>query len=656
MHDRIIDLVKQIEVAADRRDGDPTRQARLSATIAVLHEDHVNHAPKSSKERDADRLEALAETFGLDEVDADLLLLAAVPDLDANLALAVGLLRGSDGPTRMSVGLALELCELPTMGPEGFAHLDAASSLQTFGLLRMASDQHQWLSRELVVPDRVLAHLVGFDPVDPQVRSALVGVLPMALQGGDVLARAIEHGASLVWVRSRQGAAGLSLASGALAAVGLNCLAVDVARVPVGEIDELLRLAVREAAIRGSGLVVDSADLFGGAELVATLGLLAASPVPVVLVGSRPWDPSWLPHHPLVIDAPVLGSTERRAAWERANGEAEAVSALAGLRLTPEGIAQAAGYAETLSLARDLPLSAELVREAARGIGGSHTTGRCPTVGFDDLVLPDYVNASLQRLVAWARHRDALPSIGGLLDSGNRGRGIAALFAGSPGTGKTLAAEVIAGELGMELVEVDLSAIVDKYIGETEKHLEKMFHEAESRNVVLFFDEADALFGRRSGVKDAHDRYANQEVAYLLQRMERFDGITILATNLRGNVDPAFSRRMQFIVHFPDPDVPTRERLWRLYLRRLDATDPEDPIDIAHLADSVEVAGGEIRNIVVAAVYDATAAGEPLGMRHILAATVGEYHKAGRRAPADWSGTGGISAQPMRGEHETRQA
>ena len=139
--------------------------------------------------------------------------------------------------------------------------------------------------------------------------------------------------------------------------------------------------------------------------------------------------------------------------------------------------------------------------------------------------------------------------------AGGKGTGIAALFTGAPGTGKTLAAHVIADNIGLDLMQVDLSGVIDKYIGETEKNLERVFAEAESLNVVLFFDEADALFGRRSEVKDAKDRYANQEVSYLLQRMEHFNGITILATNLRGNLDPAFSRRMHFIIHFPDPDV-----------------------------------------------------------------------------------------------------
>jgi SpoVK/Ycf46/Vps4 family AAA+-type ATPase len=177
---------------------------------------------------------------------------------------------------------------------------------------------------------------------------------------------------------------------------------------------------------------------------------------------------------------------------------------------------------------------------------------------------------------------------------------------------------------------VELSSIVDKYIGETEKNLEKVFAEAESLNAVLFFDEADALFGSRSEVKDAKDRYANQEIAYLLQRMEQFDGITVLASNLRGNIDPAFARRLHFIVSFPDPDASTRRRLWEQHLADI-PTDDDDPIDLDWLSTSVELAGGDIRNIVLSSAYAAVAEGSSVGMRHISSAVRREYIKLGRR-------------------------
>jgi SpoVK/Ycf46/Vps4 family AAA+-type ATPase len=185
----------------------------------------------------------------------------------------------------------------------------------------------------------------------------------------------------------------------------------------------------------------------------------------------------------------------------------------------------------------------------------------------------------------------------------------------------------------MDLFQVELSSVVDKYIGETEKNLERVFQAAESLDVVLFFDEADALFGSRSEVHDARDRYANQEIAYLLQRMEQFDGITILATNLRGNLDRAFSRRMSFIISFPDPDPVIRRRLWEHHLAQLQTFDADDPIALDFLAETAELTGGDIRNIVRAAAFDAVGAGEPVGMRHIAVATLAEYQKLGRVLP-----------------------
>jgi SpoVK/Ycf46/Vps4 family AAA+-type ATPase len=199
------------------------------------------------------------------------------------------------------------------------------------------------------------------------------------------------------------------------------------------------------------------------------------------------------------------------------------------------------------------------------------------------------------------------------------------LFAGPSGTGKTMAAEVLARELGLDLYTVDLATVVDKYVGETEKNLDRIFAEAERVNGVILFDEADALFGKRSEVSDAHDRYANVEVAYLLQRMELFDGIAILATNLRSNLDEAFTRRLDSLVDFPEPEEEYRLKLWE---RSLGTAMPRaGDLDLAFLAESFKLAGGGIRNIVVAAAYAAAEQGQPLSMAHLIRATQREYLK-----------------------------
>ncbi|MCW2540396.1 MAG: ATP-binding protein [Frankiales bacterium] len=655
MQARISDVVGRIALAADRRrpvwaaaqlsapsSADST--AQLDALLAVLRADYAEVQPQFGDDQPGDQMSDMADVFALDKVDITLLSIAAAPDLDANLGLAFGLLRGVSGAGRATVGLALELAGVPTLAGEGFDRLGPDSALRRHCLLEVFGSE-PWLGRLLRVPDSVAAWLAGSDQTDPAVARLRIAGVPLRLPQTELVARAVQDGAPLVWVAAPTGTAGASLAAGAFAALGLPSLLVDARRCPPGE-DLLGALAAagRDAGLRGCGLVVCGAEVLADPAYVQAFDLLERTAVPVVAVGSRPWNPSWLRRFPLVVDAEPLSIDDRLALWRSSLGElaeqdAELRQALLGLRLTPEDVVETARYARVLATARDEPLSAAVVRDAARRVGGSgHVGGNRVTVTggshggpmFSDLVLAEHATASLHRLVAWARHRDQVTARG---PQRSRGRGISALFTGSPGTGKTLAAQVIAEELSLDLFQVDLSAVVDKYIGETEKNLERVFQAAEALDVVLFFDEADALFGSRSEVRDARDRYANQEVAYLLQRMEHFDGITILATNLRGNLDQAFSRRMSFIVHFPDPDAETRARLWQNHIAQLDELDPKDPILVESLAEKVELAGGDIRNIVLSAAYDAVSDGQPIGMRHIVAATIGEYRKLGRRIP-----------------------
>ena len=208
------------------------------------------------------------------------------------------------------------------------------------------------------------------------------------------------------------------------------------------------------------------------------------------------------------------------------------------------------------------------------------------------------------------------------------GKGLNALFAGPPGTGKTMAAEVIARELQLDLYKIDLSQVVSKYIGETEKNLDRIFREARASYSILFFDEADALFGKRSEVKDAHDRYANIEVGYLLQKMEEYDGIAILATNLRQHMDEAFVRRMHVIIEFPFPDEEYRRRIWEVTFPR-EAPLAED-VDFAKLAGEIKLAGGNIKNIALAAAFYAAEDADLIFARHLMRAAGREHQKIGR--------------------------
>jgi SpoVK/Ycf46/Vps4 family AAA+-type ATPase len=251
-----------------------------------------------------------------------------------------------------------------------------------------------------------------------------------------------------------------------------------------------------------------------------------------------------------------------------------------------------------------------------------------PEVGWDDLVLPAPTHRRLRELALRARHRDQVLGQWGMRPGGGRGRGVIALFSGASGTGKTMSAEVVAADLGMDLYVVDLSTVVDKYVGETEKNLERVFTEASAVNAVLLFDEADAIFGKRAQVKDAHDRHANIESAYLLQRMESFDGVAVLTTNLRADLDEAFTRRLDVVADFPLPDAGHRRALWERCLgpRLPRAAD----LDLAFCAERFELSGGSIRACAVTAAYLAAAAGRPLTMGQTVTAVAQEYRKLGR--------------------------
>jgi ATP-dependent 26S proteasome regulatory subunit len=249
-----------------------------------------------------------------------------------------------------------------------------------------------------------------------------------------------------------------------------------------------------------------------------------------------------------------------------------------------------------------------------------------PAASWDDLVLPEKELQTLRGVAAHVRQRLKVYENWGFANKGGRGLGISALFAGVSGTGKTMSAEVLAQELQLDLYRIDLSAVVSKYIGETEKNLRRVFDAAEGGATILLFDEADALFGKRSDVKDSHDRYANMEVSYLLQRMEAYQGLAILTTNLKDTLDTAFLRRIRFVVKFPFPDATQRAEIWR---RIFPKQTPTEGLDAARLA-KLNVAGGNIRNIALNAAFLAADAEEPVRMKHLLDAARSEYVKLER--------------------------
>ncbi len=254
---------------------------------------------------------------------------------------------------------------------------------------------------------------------------------------------------------------------------------------------------------------------------------------------------------------------------------------------------------------------------------GTLTRKIIPRYTWADLVLPADRLAHLHEMCLHVRYSPLVFEEWGFDRKLSGGKGLNVLFAGEPGTGKTMAAEVLAADLGLDMYKLDLSSVVSKYIGETEKNLEQIFREARTSNSILFFDEADSLFGKRSEVKDSHDRYANIEVGYLLQRMESYRGLAILTTNLRSALDTAFLRRIRFVVQYPFPDPAQRAEIWRRIFPRDTPTQALDAVRLGQL----NLAGGNIRNIALLAAFLAAEADEPVRMSHVLSAARMEYAK-----------------------------
>jgi hypothetical protein len=329
----------------------------------------------------------------------------------------------------------------------------------------------------------------------------------------------------------------------------------------------------------------------------------------------------------------------RHRAWNAALGEyaAEAeMSRLAdtfqfGARRIRQTINLATGFAALRDPSRPQPTTQDLLdagRELTAPQVGRFVVQIKPRYCWDDIALPPDKMRQLRSIAAWIQFRRRVHEDWGFGRKLSRGKGLNVLFTGPSGTGKTMAAEILAHELSLELLQIDLSSVVSKYIGETEKNLSSIFREAEQSQALLFFDEADSLFGKRTEVKDAHDRYANIEVNYLLQRVEQYEGVVILATNLQRNLDDAFLRRIKEVVDFPFPDDALRERIWRSHFPA--EAPKEDDIDFRFLAAQFDVPGGSIKNIVLSAAFLAAEEGRVIKMSDLIMATKSELRKEGK--------------------------
>jgi hypothetical protein len=575
-------------------------------------------------------VDALAQLFDLSGFERQVLLLVAGVEMDARLGALCGEAGAQLQRPWACFGLALAL--FPE--PEWNAILPVAP-LRRWRLLDL-EEGAGLVGARLRIDERVLHFLAGLNHLDQRLSALLRGLPPVGLMA-EAHRGAAQQGAGLLGGRRAaspvlvlggddpEGQRDVAALMGE--ALGMTMFELRAADIPstAHEVEALARLWRREAALLGGGLLISEAEDSGDGRVGRFVRQLDG----LVVVAGRSPAPIEAECMRIAIDRPDVPA--RRCLWQDALGErAEPLGGVLDALAAHHRIgARAIGRIAAQVRGDDPGDDAETLRRLCRGDGGGIPELAQPITsgaGWDDLVLPEGQQRTLRQIAVHARHRMTVHHDWGFAEKSARGLGIATLFAGDSGTGKTLAAEVLANTLGLALYRIDLSAVISKYIGETEKNLRRVFDAAEDIGAILLFDEADALFGKRSEVKDSHDRYANIEVSYLLQRMETYRGLAILTTNHRSALDAAFSRRLRFIVPFPFPDAIQREAIWRTIFP---SSTPLQGIDFAKLA-RLNVAGGTIRNIALNAAFLAADAGTPVTMAHLLRAAHLEASKRDR--------------------------
>ncbi|WP_426105216.1 ATP-binding protein [Massilia sp. TSP1-1-2] len=596
----------------------------------------------------------LCARLRLSRFEQDLLLLAAAPALDARFKQLLAAAHGDPGMPWLSFGLALRLLPNPDWGAT-----TPVGALRRWQLLEL-SGPGSLFEAPLVVDEAILHQLAGRTYPDPRIAPWFRELAADPGAQGDGAASSAQLAAiGRVWQNAPDLAAtpvlrmqegdGERFVRALAAALGLRAYRFCALALPgtPAEREVLARLWEREALLRGGLLWIETVHVGAGeqelvADFIDRLQCLA------VCTGSHAL-PLRRVQRQIVL--PAASAPSRLASWQaalgthalRLNGQlgpiaeqfhlsAAVIGALAG-RLEE----QLGGQAEAPDPHQLQQLVWNACRVEARH-GLSALASRVDSgAGWDQLILPDAALSALRTIVAQVRQRSRVYREWGFGERGARGLGISALFSGGSGTGKTLAAEVLANELRLDLFRVDLAALVSKYIGETEKNLSKVFEAAEASGAILLFDEADALFGKRSEVKDSHDRYANLEVSYLLQRLETYRGLAILTTNLKQAIDSAFQRRIRFVVNFPFPDAAARSAIWG---RVFPPATPTTALDIGKLA-RLSLSGGHIRNLALNAAFLAADAGDRVSMRHLRHAAEAEFAKLEKPLPIseveDWT-------------------
>ncbi|MFH9939287.1 ATP-binding protein [Streptomyces murinus] len=634
-------VLARVDAHAARATGQRTTEGRATTVVPVPVPVPVSATPTP--------LDVLVALFGLTPFERDLVLLTAADELDPTTGARCA---AAGDPQRSYPTFSLALAAL---GEPHWSALTPVAPLRRWRIVELEDETRLTVSR-LRLDERVLHFLLDSPYLDTRLHGRLRRTTPPAalppsydLAASRLAAGWTEEGRGpdappVVEVTGGDPRSRAEIAAAAAARCGLGLYGMNAEDVPTDPVerDRLARLWQREAILLPAALLVEAGDLDRD-QRAATEAFLGGAAVPLVVSSEDPLS-SGRPHGTRVT-VPALDDDEQLALWadafegvaDLADGELR--SLVAQFQLPPHVVRAAAAAVGRRLPDEDEADAAELAWRAGLDEAriGMDELGRRiePRAGWDDLVLHERQRAVLREIVAHVRQRSKVHQEWGFAATLRRGLGVTALFAGGSGTGKTLAAEVMAKELGLDLFVVDLSQVVSKYIGETEKNLRRVFDAAERGGALLLFDEADALFGKRSEVKDSHDRYANLEVSYLLMRMEAYRGLAVLTTNMKQALDTAFLRRIRFVVDFPFPAEHERAEIWRRVLP------PQAPLkDIEpDLLARLTVAGGSIRNIALSGAFLAAEEGDRLQMRHMLAAARTEYLKLERSlTPAEVRG------------------
>lgn len=576
-------------------------------------------------------IDRLSQLFGLSAFERDILLLCAGAEMDSEIAVLCGTASGHSHPSSATFGLALSVLPEPH-----WSALAPGRPLRRFQLVNLAAG-HGLTSAALRIDERVLHYLAGTNALDVRLETLLrANSYPRGITNAHAntaaevlhMLRTCPDHPPLIHLCGDDAQGQGDVAALAMHNAGLRLFTAHAEDLPPAgpDLDQFHVLWERESLLLNAALLIQCSP---GDVNPSARGLLERLSG-VVFLASR--EPVNLNRAFLRFDVDKPVPLEQQRLWRMALGPAAQTCNGMVSDLAEQFRLSARTIFETCALAAqaDRPLQARDLWSVCRAFSRPRLESLAqrliPLAGWDDLILPEAQMRILRQLASQVRHRMKVYETWRFAEKGRRGLGVSALFAGESGVGKTLAAEVLARDLDLDLYRVDVASVISKYIGETSKNMQQVFDAAEQGGVLLVFDEADALFGKRSEIKDSHDRYANIDISYLLQRMETYQGLSVLTTNLKTAVDRAFQRRLRFIVNFPFPDAAQREAIWqRVFPHQV----PTGELDLTKLAQ-LNVAGGNIRNIALNAAFLAAESGTAVTMAHILSAARLEAEKIDR--------------------------